>query len=184
MRLFSVALLISSLCFAQSPIIPIPVIPPPIPITPPVPVNPPPPAPATAQPPATADEMRFFRFLLLNVASLDHSPDTVKAYEESLVLQFGLSTEESAAIHTAGQSLNATLAQLRQSTKTLIGGKPTLAAADIAQLGALNTQREQAIATLANQILNSVSAATAARLRAPGRILVKKAVAVDIHPRP
>jgi hypothetical protein len=115
---------------------------------------------------------KFLRFLLLNIASLDHSPDAIKAYEESLVLQFGLSTQESAAIHSAGQSLNTALAELRQSTKTLVS-KPVLAPADVAELTSLNMQREQTIWTLANQILNSVSATTATRLRSPGHILAK-----------
>jgi hypothetical protein len=176
LKLCLATLLISSVCFAQPakpPLIPLPKITPPTPVSPPVPKNPVAPPPATAQPPASGEELIFLRFLLLNVASLDHSPDAIKAYEESLVLQFGLSTQESAAIHSAGQSLNTVLAELRQSTKTLVTGKPVLAPADVAELTSLNTQREQTISTLANQILNSVSATTATRLRSPGHILAK-----------
>jgi hypothetical protein len=125
----------------------------------------------TAQPPATAAELKFLRFLLLNVGSLDHSPDAIASYENSLVKQFGLSAQESTAIHSAGQTLNTALAQLRQSTQALVAGKTVLSPTDIATLQSLNAQREQTIESLANQILNSVSAITAARLRTPGHIL-------------
>ncbi len=160
---------------AKPPVIPLRHVTPPTPVTPPAPATPVPPPPATAQPAASGVELTFLRFLLLNVASLDHSPDAVKAYEDSLVMQFGLSTQESAAIHSAGQTLNTTLAELRESTKTLVAGKISLAPNDVAALAGLNVQREQMVTTLANQILNAVSAATAARLRSPGHILAKGA---------
>ncbi len=126
---------------------------------------------AQQQPPATAAELKYLRFLLLNVASLDHSPDAIKSFEDSLVLQFGLSSQDSAAIHSAGQTLNTTLAQLRQSTKTLVAGKNALSSNDLATLQSINAQREQTIEQLANQVLNTVTPATAARLRAPGHIM-------------
>jgi deferrochelatase/peroxidase EfeB len=63
------------------------------------------------------------------------------------------------------------LANLRQSTQTLVAEKTALEPSDVTALASLNAQREQQIATLANQILNSVSAATAVRLRVPGHIL-------------
>ncbi len=140
------ALVISSVCFGQT----------------------------VTQPLATADEIKYLRFLLLSVGSLDHSPDATKSYENSLLLQFGLSTQEAAVIHSAGQILNTILAQLRQSTQTLVAGKTVLAPADITTLANLNAQREQQIVTLANQILNSVSSTTATRLRSAGHILAAK----------
>jgi hypothetical protein len=36
-----------------------------------------------SQAPATADELQFFRFMLMNVGSIDHSPNAVAAYEAS-----------------------------------------------------------------------------------------------------
>ena len=125
----------------------------------------------TSQPPATPDEVRYLRFMLLNVASLDHSPDAIKAYEDSLVKLHGLNAQESAAIHSAGRSLNGLLAQLRQSTRAIVANKTLLSDADKAALDNLDAQREQAIVNLANQVLNSVRAQTATRLRAPGHIL-------------
>jgi hypothetical protein len=125
----------------------------------------------TAQPAATAQELKFLRFILLNVASLDHSSDAKANYEGSLVVHFGLSSQESTAIHSAGQTLNAILAQLRQQTTALLAGKIILTSADTAALASINAQREQEIATLANQVLNSVSSTTAVRLRAPGNVM-------------
>lgn len=87
------------------------------------------------------------------------------------MIQFGLSPEDSAVIHSAGQNLNTVLAQLRQSTQSLVAGKAGLSQTDLATLLSLNAQREQTISKLANQILNSVSPATAARLRAAEHVL-------------
>jgi hypothetical protein len=39
---------------------------------------------------ATSDELRYLRFLLMNVGSIDHSAKSVEAYEASLVRKFGL----------------------------------------------------------------------------------------------
>lgn len=65
--------------------------------------------------PPSAAQLRYLRFILLNVASLDHDPNAIKAFEDNLVKQFGLSAVESAAIHSAGQSLKPVLAQNRQA---------------------------------------------------------------------
>ena len=136
------ALLLSAVCFAQ-----------------------------TSQPPATADELVYLRFVLLNVASIDHDPSAIKAYEDSLVKLHGLNTQESALIHAAGQTLHPLLAQLRQSTRAIVANKTSLSEADKVALANLDAQREQAIIDRANQVLNSVRGETAARLRAPGHIL-------------
>jgi hypothetical protein len=124
-----------------------------------------------AQPPATPAEIQYLRFVLLNVASLDHSPDAIKSYEDSLVKQFGLDSKDSAAIHAAGQTLRPLLAQLRQAARSIVAGKSVHSPADSTALANLDAQREQKIMELANQILNSVSPAVADRLRVPGHIL-------------
>jgi hypothetical protein len=124
-----------------------------------------------SQAPATTDELHFFEFMLMNVGSIDHSPAAVAAYETSLVRQFNLSSQESAAIHSAGQTLNALLKQLRQQAAVIAQGKQAPSSTDAAALAALTSQRQEMISTLANQILNSVSTATAARLRSPGHIV-------------
>jgi len=67
--------------------------------------------------------------------------------------------------------LNALLKQINTETRAIIQGKSALSSTDAAALSALTSQREQLIAALSNQILNSVSPATAARLRAPGQML-------------
>ena len=58
------------------------------------------------QTPVTPDEAQYLRFMLMNLASLDHHPDAIKRYEDSLVKQFGLTKQESAALHVVAQRLN------------------------------------------------------------------------------
>lgn len=138
----------------------------------------------TAQTPVTTDELQHFRFMLMNLASLDHDPNAVSAYEASLVTAFGLNSQEEATIHAAGQSLKTQLAQLRQSSQAIMAGSNaspaatsqagasgTLSATASAALSSLSAQREALIVTLANQIVNSVRPETAARLRKAGTIV-------------
>ncbi len=129
----------------------------------------------SAQPLATTDELPFFRFMLMNLASLDHHPKAIDAYEASLVKQFGLNAQESAIIHARAQTLNALLTQLRQSSQAVVNGKKNLSSADTTTLSSLSDQRDQLIATLANEILNAVRPETAARLRAPGQVVAASA---------
>ncbi len=134
------------------------------------------------QKPATPDELQYFRFMLMNLASVDHDPAAIKMFEDSLVKQFGLNTQESAVIHAKAQSLNALLKQHRQSAQATLRGKKTLAPSDAAALSALDQQREQVIANLSNEILNAVRPETAGRLRAPGQIAattVKKSQGIN-----
>lgn len=127
-----------------------------------------------AQPPATADEMQYLRFLLLNIASLDHSPDAIRAFEDGIGKQFGLNKQEAAVIRAAGNELNALLKLLRQASRAIAPGESGLTPADSAALSRLAEQRERMLESLANRILNSVRPATADRLRAPGRVLASK----------
>jgi hypothetical protein len=113
--------------------------------------------------------------MLMNLASLDHHPKAIEAYEASLVKQFGLNPQESATIHARAQRLNALLAQLRQSSQATVNGKKNLSSADTTALSALADQRDQLINILANEILNAVRPETAARLRAPGHIVAASA---------
>jgi hypothetical protein len=126
------------------------------------------------QAPASVDEMQYLRFLLMNIASLDHSPDAIQRFEDGIGKQFGLNKEEAAVIRAAGNELNALLKQLRQSSRAIVPGKSGLTPADSVALSRLAEQREQMIQSLANRILNSVRPVTAARLRAPGPILASK----------
>jgi hypothetical protein len=97
----------------------------------------------TSQPRATPADIQYLRFLLLNVASLDHSPEAVTSFEGSLVKQFGLNSQESAAIHAAGQTLKPLLSQLRLSSRAIVAGKTLLSPTDSTALANLNAQREQ-----------------------------------------
>jgi uncharacterized protein (DUF885 family) len=125
----------------------------------------------SAQPSATPDEVKYFTFVLMQVASLDHSPDGIRSFGVSFVQQFGLNADEATTVHSAGQTLNAFLQTLRRTQQSIMAGKATLSAADADALSALTTQRQELIASLANQILNSVRPATANLLRAQGGIL-------------
>jgi hypothetical protein len=89
----------------------------------------------------------------------------------ALATNFGINSNDSAAIHGAGQTLKPLLAQLRQSSRSIVAGKSALSPADSATLANLNAQREATIVNLANQILNTVSPVVAQRLRVPGHIL-------------
>jgi hypothetical protein len=102
---------------------------------------------------------------------LDHDPEGIKAFERHLVKQFGLSAQESASIHAAGQALRPLLDQNRRAGRTLAAGKPVLSPGDLAALRDLDAQQEQRIASLASQILSDVGPITAARLTAAGRNL-------------
>jgi hypothetical protein len=119
----------------------------------------------------TQDQLQYFRFMLMNLASLDHDQNSTNAFEASLVPTFGLNAQEAAAIHTAASSLHALLKQIRQSSQAVIAGKTSLSAADLSALSNLATQRETLLATLANQIASSVRPQTAARLEMAGTIV-------------
>jgi hypothetical protein len=126
----------------------------------------------TAQPPATAAELQYFQFVLMNLASLDHGPDAVTAFETSLVPAFGLNSQEAATIHAAGQALKTVLAQIRRtSASVMASGAAALTPEGSNTLATLAAQRQSAIATLANQILNSVRPQTAERMRTAGDIV-------------
>jgi hypothetical protein len=126
------------------------------------------------QPPATLDELQYLRFMLMSVASIDHHSRSAKTYEDGLIKLFGLNAQESAAIHAAGQEMNALLKQLSQSASAVAPSRVTASPAQAATLSALATQREQRLEILANRILNQVRSETAARLRAPARVAASK----------
>jgi hypothetical protein len=126
----------------------------------------------TTQGPVTQDELQYLRFMLVNLASLDHSPVATNSFEASLVPAFGLNSQETVVIRAAAQSLKPLLTQIRQSARALVAGKSALTAADLNSLSDLAAQREAQILTLANHILNSVRPETAARLRMAGTIAV------------
>jgi hypothetical protein len=130
------------------------------------------------QPAATRDELEYLRFLLISVASIDHDPKAATTFENLLVRQFGLNSQESGAIHTAGLELKTLLTQSRQTARTIIPGPTGLSVANSAVLTALSSQREQRIEVLANRILNQVRPQIAERLRKPGREIAEKKRAV------
>ncbi len=126
----------------------------------------------TVQPAATPSELKYLRFLLMQMGSIDQHPGARTAYERNLVRQFGLNNQEAAVIRAAGQELQGLLQQLRPAARSVVpDATGNLSIADKATLAALTAQREQRVELLANRILNQVRPQTAALLRLPGRIL-------------
>src|SRR6266567_8597700 len=82
------------------------------------------------QVPATQDELQYFRFMLMNLASLDHGTKAINMFEASLRPQFGLNDQEAATLHAAAQALKIRLIQLRESARRVASGKTSLSAAD------------------------------------------------------
>lgn len=136
----------------------------------------------TAQSPATADELKYFRFLLMQFGGIDHHPSAKAAFERNVTLQLGLNNQEVAVLRAAGQELQVLLLQSRPTVRS-IRPDPTgrLSPADRATLAALNVQRDQKIELLANRILNQVRPQTAVQLRLPGRILANRGNPASSH---
>ncbi|MCC6585759.1 MAG: hypothetical protein IT168_03495 [Bryobacterales bacterium] len=128
------------------------------------------------QTPSVPGEQPYLRFILLNIASLDHDREAIKAFEGQLVKQFGLSAQESALLHAAGESLRPLLELNRRAGLAVAAGKRGLSPSDVATLRDIATQRELRISNLANQILNDVRPATAARLATASRIVASPSV--------
>lgn len=124
-----------------------------------------------AQAPFVPSEQQYLRFILLNIASLDHDPQAIKAFENQLVKLLGLTPQESAVLHSAGESLRPLLAQNRQLGRAIAAGKVALSASDIAALRELEDRREQRIGALASQVLRDVTPRSAARIQGAGRRL-------------
>jgi hypothetical protein len=124
------------------------------------------------QAPATPDELNYFRFILLHLGELN-SPSAVATYEAQLARNFALNAQEVAVIDAAARDMASTLGQIRTSLNTITAGKTSLLPSDNAAAAQLSAQREQKIASLANQILNSVRPEAATRLREPGHIVAK-----------
>lgn len=119
----------------------------------------------SSQPPATPQELSYFHVVLLNLAESQSSLQR-QQQEAHLAVQFGLSTEEVSAFDAATQQLGTLLQTIRQSLATNNS---------VAAVASLNSQRDQLITTLANQILNTVRPETSARLRVPARIVAAAA---------
>lgn len=123
------------------------------------------------QPPATPDEVKYFRFMLMNLASLNYSPDAIAPYKNYLRIQHGLNDQDMSAIDGATSALHTLLQQIGQSSALIQTGKTALSPADIAALESLFAKREALIASLANQLLNAVRPQVAASLRTAGHIV-------------
>jgi len=134
------------------------------------------------QAPATVDELEYFNFLLRQLGSIHHHPNSKAAFEYNLVRQFGLSVPELAVLRAAGQEMEALSRQHKptiQSIRPDASGRVSVA--DNLTLATLSAQREQKVAALANRILNQVRSQTAAQLRVPGKVLGNRGVAAAMR---
>lgn len=116
--------------------------------------------------PVTPDELRYFRFLLMQLGSIDSHPNP----GEALWLQCA----GKRPAPRGGPGTQRFLRQLRQSSRSVVPSAVGLSASDKAFFAGLVAQREQKILALTNRILTQVRPQTAARLRAPGKILAQK----------
>jgi hypothetical protein len=126
---------------------------------------------------ATADELGYFRFLFMNVASFDNASDTLKtpehtkSFEQHLTIALGINAQESAVIHAAAAAYGATLQRTAAVRNRITDGKTYLSPSDNAAIASLNAQVESELASQANWLLSSVRPETATRLRVPGHIV-------------
>jgi len=135
----------------------------------------------SAAPAATADDVKYFRFLLMNLAGVNYSPDTVAAYRNYLGVEHGLDDQEMSAIDSGVTSLHTLSQQIEQSSAQIRTGKTVLSPADLAALQSLFAQREGLITLLANQLLNIVRPQVASSFRIAGRLV---AAAIQHTPAP
>lgn len=125
----------------------------------------------TPQPAVTPHELKYFTFVLTQIAAADQ-PKVQATMDRHLFHLYGLNNQEIAILRGASLELRALLQQLSPAVRS-IGPDPSgkLTAANQAMLSALATQRDQKVEVLANRILNQVRPQVAALFRLNGRIL-------------
>jgi len=125
----------------------------------------------TPQPALTPDDLKYFGFVLAQVAGASQ-PNAPAAVERRLFHLYGLNTQETAILRGASLELRALMNQLSPAARSIQpdrNGK--LSAANQAALSALAAQRDQKIELLANRILSQVRPQVAALFRLNGRVL-------------
>lgn len=117
------------------------------------------------QPLATADEIDLFHSLLISIADPSIDPKMAKQNEIHMVLQYGLNEQEAAAFHSVGQWFASAMNTFRAKRRTILAGKTIPSSADELALAAVSEELEQGIASVTNQLLNSLRPGKAALLR-------------------
>lgn len=112
--------------------------------------------------PLTASELKVFRHLVFTLGEPDWVPQLAPPQASYLMSQFGLNQAEMDVIQSARLTLSSLMFQLHQAG---VSG-PTST-----DLEVLQQQRDASLEQLANLVINSVRPETAARLRAPARIV-------------
>lgn len=118
-----------------------------------------------AAPSLTADEISFFNGLLQKLGGVDLSLAIRQREERALAELLRLNAAESAVLHAAALSFNASLGQLRQSELAIMSGSRDLTDSDRSQIAVLVGKRDLAVSTIASTLLGSVRPETALQLR-------------------
>jgi hypothetical protein len=106
---------------------------------------------------------KFFRHLLRTVGSPDYDPGYIADFEKATTGRFQLSSQDAAAIHAAGLFRTAVL-NTRESMASIRQSDTALTPLDGAAIDSLLLQQEQAIDTITQQMLQSLSPGAATRL--------------------
>ena len=119
---------------------------------------------------ATADQVNYFRYLLMSLGDPDSTPSTIAAAEASVTRDFQLDKADLAVLQTAAKKFQTTVQSLRSQMDYLISHQGISGASGPAA-DTLRAQMDSTVAQIANQVLASVRPETAARLRVPGDIV-------------
>lgn len=122
------------------------------------------------QPPATSDEIDFFHYLLISIADPAIDPNMARQNETNMILQYGLNSQEAAALHAAGQQFASAMNNFRSKRRTILAGKAIPSATDEPALVSVSTELEQGIANTTNQLLNLLRPGKAVLLRLQGQL--------------
>jgi hypothetical protein len=123
-------------------------------------------------PPLTPGDLRFFRFVLDDLASHDHTDATRKARSAVLQRQFGLDDQEWAVVAQEVGTYTVSLRQLEDASKRQLGNRSHFNLDDARALEALERQKDELVRNSAAQILSKMRPISVARLQAPGKITV------------
>ena len=130
---------------------------------------------AQSSPALTPDDLKYFGFMLTQVAGVDNGPKAQADKDRTMFHLYGLNSQEIAILRGASMELRALMRQLSPVARSIMpDATGKLSAANQAALSALAAQRDQKVEQLANRILSQVRPQVAALFRLNGRILATR----------
>jgi hypothetical protein len=127
---------------------------------------------AFSQPPTfSAQQHKFFRHVLRTIGSPDYGTDYIASFEKAFAGQYALNSQDAAAVHAVAQNFRSVVLSTRQSEVPILHNSALLTPSDGAAINSLLAKQEQAVDTLAAQLLNSLSPAAAQRLLAASNVV-------------